>query len=118
MALSATGVPAAAAGTRLAWPQCPHWISPLAMASLSSLQDPGPLLAADGQHITDQANRAHRAIADIPGGQRPHDGPGPASEPPQRPPRRPFSGTPAVSLSVTKTQAIDAPEPPFWSSRR
>jgi len=28
-------VPAAAAGTRFVWPQCPHRISPLAMASLS-----------------------------------------------------------------------------------
>jgi hypothetical protein len=29
------GVPAAAAGTRLAWPQCAQWVSPLAMALLS-----------------------------------------------------------------------------------
>jgi hypothetical protein len=31
------GVPAAAAGTRLVWPQCPHRTSPPVMASLSPL---------------------------------------------------------------------------------
>jgi hypothetical protein len=55
------GVPAAAAGTRFAWPQFPHRTSPAVMASLSPPQRATPVPASDGHRIHDQApKRSHR----------------------------------------------------------